>query len=136
MKLEYVTENFSKQELTRTSAPYPNIPDESQWLNIAFGAKKVLQPLRDRYKKQIIVTSCFRSKRVNEYVGGASSSQHMLGEAADITVVEKEDLKLLVKMLMENKYVDQLLAGSTWIHVSWTRFRSPRQDFRPNYYKF
>jgi uncharacterized protein YcbK (DUF882 family) len=54
-------------------------------LNILMLAQR-LQVIRDYYGKPITITSGWRSKRVNNAVGGASSSYHLTGMAADITV--------------------------------------------------
>ena len=49
----------------------------------------VLEPIRNYYGKPITVTSGFRGKTLNKRVGGSLTSQHCLGEAADILVKEK-----------------------------------------------
>ena len=46
-----------------------------------------LQVLRDHFGKVITVNSGYRSPSHNKAVGGAKSSQHLLGNAADINVV-------------------------------------------------
>ena len=46
--------------------------------------RRVLQPLRDLYGKPMKVNSGYRCKELNEIVGGVPTSQHRLGEAADI----------------------------------------------------
>lgn len=45
-----------------------------------------LEDLRSVIGKPILITSGCRCERYNRYVGGAASSQHLLGAAADITV--------------------------------------------------
>ena len=50
-------------------------------------AEKILDPLRAAYGKPIIVTSGYRCPALNKAVGGAASSQHVKGEAADIRSV-------------------------------------------------
>jgi hypothetical protein len=45
-----------------------------------------LEDLRAAIGKPILITSGCRCERYNRYVGGARSSQHVLGAAADITV--------------------------------------------------
>jgi hypothetical protein len=52
--------------------------------NIEALVENVLDPLRERYGKPIIVNSGYRCAKHNREVGGASGSQHMRGEAADI----------------------------------------------------
>lgn len=45
-----------------------------------------LQQLRDDIGKPITVHSGYRNEEYNKRVGGVSSSQHLLGKAADISV--------------------------------------------------
>lgn len=56
----------------------------SQRLGITCLCWFLLEPLRHRLNTPIRVTSGFRSINRNREVGGASSSQHTAGEAADI----------------------------------------------------
>ena len=56
---------------------------------------EVLDPLRERYGKPIYVNSGYRCPELNRLIGGAIKSQHMRGEAADITAGSPaENLKL------------------------------------------
>jgi uncharacterized protein YcbK (DUF882 family) len=54
------------------------------------------------YGKPIIVTSGYRSPEVNRSVNGATSSQHVLGEAADITAGSKKENKKLFELIRDN----------------------------------
>lgn len=88
---------------------------------------EVLDPLRERYGKPIYVNSGFRCPKLNRLVGGAVNSQHMLGEAADITTGSPKDNLKLARMIEEAGKFDQLIyeknspAGPQWLHVSWRR---------------
>lgn len=44
-----------------------------------------LQPVRDRLKRSMTILSGYRTKELNEAVGGSDTSQHALAEAADFT---------------------------------------------------
>lgn len=46
----------------------------------------VLQCIREHFGKAVTVTSGYRTAAHNAAVGGAKSSQHLLGRAADIRV--------------------------------------------------
>ena len=67
-----------------------NIPDDAQLSQVLGNIKalvlNVLDPLRARIGRPIIITSGYRSQRVNELVGGSKTSQHLSGKAADIHV--------------------------------------------------
>lgn len=83
----------------------------------------VLDPLREAWGAPIIVTSGYRSVKLNKAVGGAKSSQHCYGQAADIRTVSDrpEDNRRLRDLLIEmNLPYDQVIDeyGCDWIHVS------------------
>ena len=73
-----------------------------------------------------ICSSCgYRNPKVNRLVGGSSSSQHIKGEAADITVGSKDGNKKLFDMIVqmiEDKEISvgQLIDESDykWLHIS------------------
>jgi hypothetical protein len=81
----------------------------------------VLDPLREAYGKPIKVNSGFRTLELNQKLHGAKNSQHMLGQAADITGGSKEENKVLFDLIQKlGLPFDQLIDESnlTWIHVS------------------
>lgn len=45
-----------------------------------------LQKIRNHFNKPVTITSAYRCEKHNKSVGGATKSQHMLGNAADIVV--------------------------------------------------
>lgn len=53
-------------------------------------AMRMLQMLRDKLNKPLIVTSAYRSPEYNKQVGGASKSKHLLGEAFDIVMTNHD----------------------------------------------
>lgn len=124
-----LSKNFSLNELTYSSTArankVDNIPDRWELENLKKLCNEVLQPIRDKYKKSIFVTSGYRNPIVNRLVNGSSTSQHMLGQAADITTGSKSGNKklfdMIVKMLEDKEItVGQLLDEKdySWIHIS------------------
>ena len=85
---------------------------------------EVLDPARERLGKPIIVNSGYRCAKHNREVGGATNSQHMKGEAADIRC---DDNKKLLELLMESQKYDQLIIYPTFLHVSWKRVGQNRR---------
>ena len=126
-----LTRNFSLAELTVTNQPVPNNPNEKEIANLRALAVNILQPLRDFIGRPIQVNSAFRSRRVNQLVGGADSSQHVLGQAADIVVAGMSPLEL-AKIIAEMELpYDQLIREPTWVHVSYgPRHRRERLTMR------
>ena len=60
--------------------------------NIEALVENVLDPLRERYGKPIVVNSGYRCAKHNKEVGGVANSQHVKGEAADIRPTTKVQL--------------------------------------------
>ena len=85
--------------------------------------ENVLDPLRDKIAKPIIITSGYRSPSYNQKVGGVKNSQHTKGQAVDfITSVNLEEV---FKIIIKHFEFDQVILektdnGSTWIHVSYS----------------
>lgn len=81
----------------------------------------VLDPLREAYGKPITTNSGYRSPALNAVTKGASkNSQHMRGEAVDITVGTKKGNKWLFDYIKNNLPFDQLIDeyDYSWVHVS------------------
>ena len=116
-----ITTHFTLSELTKTSTGIENKPNSQQTRALITLCGKVLQPLRNMYGAPIHVTSGYRSPAVNKAVGGARNSQHMLGEAADITVYSREGNKKLFEIIRDHLSFDQLIneRDFSWIHVSF-----------------
>ena len=114
---------------------YPdNKPTLQDVVNMAYGCQMLLEPAR-AIVGPIIVNSGFRNSRVNRLVGGVSSSQHLCGQAADIRPNDPSQFQRLVDFLKASPYTDQLLTGSTWLHISWSPFTQPRHFVRLGYYR-
>lgn len=119
---------FSIDEMCKTSTGIPNIPNEAVRRNLTALVEHVLDPLRTAYGKPIAVNSGYRSKAVNAAVGGAASSQHVTGEAADISAGSPSENKKLFDILCTMSF-DQVINehGYTWVHVSYSQKRNRRQ---------
>lgn len=118
--------NFTLEELTATN--YPRLQDEPSTevvVNLCKLAITVLQPLRDHMKEPIRITSGYRSKELNRYVGGVANSYHLKGLAADIHVRNERHAALMFSYLKRLESVDSVLferkGKTTWLHVqtSW-----------------
>ena len=89
--------------------------------NIEALVENVLDPARERLGMPIIVNSGYRCPKHNEEVGGVKNSQHMKGEAADITTGSAAGNKRLERILTEMGKYDQLIVYPFFLHVSWKR---------------
>jgi hypothetical protein len=78
----------------------------------------VLDPARRKLGMPITVNSGFRCTVHNKTVGGVYNSQHVSGQAADVSC---EDNRKLARIIVENGKFDQLIIYPTFVHVSWRR---------------
>lgn len=131
-----MSKHFSKQELARcyraNGARCSECPLRQLALKLPDGveenlealAEQVLEPAREKLGKAITVNSGYRCQVHNKAVGGVANSQHMRGEAADLSC---EDNERLAEIIEENGRYDQLIRykrpeGSVrFVHVSWKR---------------
>lgn len=101
-----------------------NTPHKEHVERLKALCENVLEPLRRRFGV-IRITSGYRCAELNARVGGAPSSQHMRGEAADINVSGKSGAMKMAAYIRDNLPFDQLLIESRakdsvfWLHVSY-----------------
>ena len=126
--------NFTIQELTASATAKAkkinNDPTPEAAENLKLLVDKVLDPLRDAYGKPIRVNSGYRSPALNAAVKGSKTSQHMKGQAADITAGSKQENNKLFELAQKlNLPYCQLIdeRGFTWVHISYDKNNVKRQ---------
>jgi zinc D-Ala-D-Ala carboxypeptidase len=105
----YIPKWFTLEELIRTDSTSQenNIPSWDCIVRLMALCRYVLDPIREKYGKPITVTSGYRSRFLNELVGGVSTSQHRSGLAADLCC---DDPKALFDLISESDLpFDQLI---------------------------
>ena len=124
-----VTMHFTIEEMyasaTAKAKGINNKPNLQQMINLVYLAAYVLEPLRVAMNEPIKIGSGFRSYELNKAVGGASNSQHLKGQAADLCI--DGDLKKGRKWfnyIKNHLPFDQLIwehnsKGTYWVHVSF-----------------
>ena len=98
-----------------------NTPNDTQRNALIALVDTVLDPLRRAWGKPILVNSGYRCPALNNAVGGKASSQHLRGEAADITTGSPQSNKQLYDLAISLRLpIDQLIGerGYTWLHIS------------------
>lgn len=97
--------------------------------------RNVLDPLRSSVGEAVTVNSGYRCPRLNKAVGGVPSSQHVLGQAADITLRDKRRNKRLWEAAVALGVYDQVIWEKgcdqypDWVHISY-RLPLRRQKLR------
>lgn len=101
-----------------------NSPSEYVKQNLQALIGNILDPLRIAVNSPIIVSSGYRSPALNKALGGANTSQHLRGQAADI---KSKIIKpaLLCQIIIDLKLpFDQLINEfDQWVHVSYNAHR-------------
>lgn len=120
-----VSAHFVRGEFTASDTAarrgIDNTPPSGVWDHIAALATNILEPTRAAVGP-LHINSGYRSVALNRAIGGATASQHMIGEAADVTPVDRtvpnERIFLHIYDTLE---FDQLIweFGGAWVHVSW-----------------
>lgn len=125
--------HFTIEQMTESSTAkakdIDNTPSQEILAKLQKLIEAILDPLREWYGKPIRVNSGYRCEALNEAIGGSKTSQHCLGEAADITAGSKEENEKLFNYIKDNLPFDQLINESdfSWIHVSYREGRLRKQ---------
>ena len=132
--------HFKVKEFTRSeTAAKRGIDNEDitpvQLANMQALCENVLEPLRQQFGEPVYISSGYRCPALNKAVKGATASQHMKGEAADI-YIKAPPLTLwdLYVWTIDNLHFDQLIwetrdgGRRKWIHVSYKRTGVNRQQ--------
>ena len=123
--MENISKNISYKEATHSNTAkakkIDNTPSADTLVRMKLVADKCFQPVREWYGKPININSFYRSPLLNQAVRGAKTSQHVKGEAIDISAGSTTENKKLFDWLKDNVEFDQLINeyGYRWIHISY-----------------
>lgn len=84
------------------------IPNITVKTNINCLVNEILDPLRELVGMPIYVTSGYRCKELNRLVKGEKYSQHLTGEAADITTNDKYGNMVMVIELLCGRWLSEV----------------------------
>lgn len=121
--MKYFTIKELCKSTTASQKGINNSPNSEIIQNLEQLVSHILDPLREKYGKPIMVNGAYRCLELNKAVGGSKNSQHMLGLAADITVGSPEKNKHLFQLIIDMGLpYDQLIDEKNfrWIHVSYS----------------
>ena len=107
--------NFTIHELlyseTASENKLSNIPTKDELKKLILLARKVLQPIRNKFGR-VIVTSGYRSILLCKLVGSNKNSNHIRGEAADFFVPGVKLIIILRWIVRNLEYRELILEGS------------------------
>ncbi len=128
-----LTKNFTLEELLRSEKASQLgfveqfTPPGLVIANLTQLAIHVLQPIRDFLGNPVKVNSGYRCPRLNAAIGGAKTSQHLEGRAADLDYFDNWKLLAAIKasgVVFDQCIVEHVKDGQpSWIHVSYSSQR-------------
>jgi len=136
--LQRISNYFQLKEAVVTNTGLDNTPNDAQFANIKYVAIAYLDNLVVRLSKYLKhsvdfdISSWFRSKAVNEAVGGSETSSHCNGLAVDINEKHMTTLELFQFILINFEF-DQLIyekhGNKKWVHWGLEK-KSKSKNFR------
>ena len=94
---------------------------------------EVLEPVRAKFDKPIIITSGYRSPELCEAIGSKATSQHTKGQAVDFEIAGVNNLAIglwLTNNVNFDQYIQEYYDGtpsSGWCHVSYVEGSNRKQ---------
>jgi hypothetical protein len=135
-----ISKHLSLSEVTRSETAkrkgISNTPSSEHLENFKVLAENVFEKARTHFGVPIHISSGYRSKELNDAIGGSQTSQHSKGEAIDIDMdgsssgVSNLDI---FKFIKDNLIFDQLIAefpkkgNPDWVHVSYSEGKNRKQ---------
>lgn len=116
----WLSAHFSLEELTATRQPFDNTPPDWVLRNLKRTAAQ-MEPVRALLGgKAVLVSSGYRSPKVNKAVKGSKTSAHLAGFAVDFICPRfGPPLAVCRAIAASDILFDQLIEEGTWIHISF-----------------
>jgi hypothetical protein len=123
-----LSKNLALAEVMRSESAkrkgISNMPTPEHIENFKILAENIFEPIREHFGVPIMISSGYRSKELNKAIGGAASSQHLLGQALDLDMDGTKNgvtNKMVFDYIKDNLNFDQLINefDYSWVHVSY-----------------
>jgi hypothetical protein len=136
-----LTAHFALAEFTRSESAkrhgVSNEPTPEHLENLKVLCEKVLEPIRIKFGP-INISSGYRSKILNHYIGGSLKSQHCEAKAADIDMdgMGGASNTEIFNYIKDSLDFDQLIwefgdnNKPDWVHVSYNAGKNRKQILR------
>ena len=130
-----LSQHFDLSEFTRSESAkregLDNTPTAEHLQNLKVLCEKVLEPIRLKYGS-INISSGYRGKMLNHFIGGSVNSDHCVGRAADL---DMDDVgtgvtnKEIFEYIKDNLEFDQLINefNYSWVHVGYREEANRKQ---------
>ena len=127
-------EEFEKS-MTATRKGIENKAGSGEIKNLTDLCYGVLEPVRAKFDKPIIITSGFRSEELCVAIKSSKTSQHTKGQAVDFEIMGISNLQVAL-WIQNNCDFDQLIlefwkeeegANSGWVHCSYKEGSNRKQ---------
>jgi hypothetical protein len=128
-----ISEHLTLAELIRSESAkrngIANMPPPEHIANLKLLAEHIFEPIRANFRCPILISSGYRSKELNDKIGGSNTSQHSFGQAIDIDMddttygVSNAEVFNFIK---DKLPFDQLIwefgniLNPFWVHVSYS----------------
>ena len=125
-----LSKHFKLSEFTKSQIAarhgLKNLPGSGEVKNLENLCYEILEPVRAKFEKPIMISSGFRSLMVNRKLGSSDSSQHCKGQAVYFEIAGIPNIKVAY-WIQANCDFDQLILEyyqpdddqHGWIHVSY-----------------
>ena len=127
---KHISINEAIESPTALRMGIKNVPNELELEAMKYVAENLFEPIRKWYKKPIKINSFFRCAALNKAVKGSASSQHVKGEAIDISAGNKiENKKIFDYIVSSGLDFDQCINeyDFTWVHISLKKSGNRKQ---------
>ena len=133
-----LSKHFKLEEFTKSmTAIRKGIKNEAgsgEIKNLTDVCYGVLEPVRAKFEKPVIITSGYRSPELCEAIGSKATSQHAKGQAVDFEIAGVSNLQVAL-WIQNNTDFDQLILefwkegepNSGWVHCSFVEGSNRKQ---------
>ena len=134
-----LSKHFKLKEFTKSQIAarngINNTPHSGDVKNLENLCYEILEPVRAKFDKPVIINSGFRSLEVNRKLGSSDSSQHTKGQAVDFEIAGVANIQVAY-WLVSNVDFDQCIlefykpddGQAGWVHVSYNEKGSNRKQ--------
>ena len=125
-----VSKHFKLSEFTKSQVAtrngIKNMPGSGDIKNLGNVAYEILEPVRAKFEKPVMINSGYRCLELNRKIGSSDSSQHTKGMAVDFEIIGTPNIQVAY-WIQNNCDFDQLILefykpdedNAGWIHASY-----------------